>query len=92
MSLARENPTKIIIPTYKGTRGHPPLIPAAIASEIAGWRKVGTLKEVFSAHKKITMETPVDDRFVLFDIDTPEDYQQLVQYYLSNNENSASVK
>ena len=81
MEAARENPDKIIYPTYNDKRGHPPLLPASLIPVILGWQKNGGLKAVLKAHEKLALEVPVNDNFILEDIDTPEDYQRLLKLY-----------
>jgi molybdenum cofactor cytidylyltransferase len=62
-------------------RGHPPLIPAALAPDILGWEKGGGLKAVLKSQEKRAIEVSVADSFILFDIDTPEDYAALLEHY-----------
>jgi molybdenum cofactor cytidylyltransferase len=81
IKVARENPDKIIYPTYNGKRGHPPLLPASLIPAILEWKKKGGLKAVLNTCEKLTLEVGVDDNFILEDIDTPEDYQRLLKLY-----------
>jgi molybdenum cofactor cytidylyltransferase len=81
MDTAIKNPGKIIYPVFKGKRGHPPLIPSAIATEISAEKKDSNLKSVLKTHGDISMEVLVDDKFILFDIDTPDDYQAMLTHY-----------
>jgi molybdenum cofactor cytidylyltransferase len=74
-----KSPQNILYPVYQGKRGHPPLIPTSLIPAILGWEKGGGLKAVLETYKKLEMEVPVDDKYILFDIDTPEDYQQLLK-------------
>jgi len=68
----------IFIPTYEGRRGHPALI---------GWRHVPLIRSsppdiglnvYLQRHKKKTLEVPVDSPTILWDLDTPEDYQRIL--------------
>lgn len=81
IEASKENPGKIIYPVYQGKRGHPPLIPATLAGDILGWGKGGGLKAVLKSKEKLAREVPVRDSFILFDIDTPEDYAALLAKY-----------
>jgi molybdenum cofactor cytidylyltransferase len=81
MEAAGENPDKIIYPVFGGERGHPPLIPGTLIPDILGWEKGGSLKAVLKANEKRAMEVPVADSYILFDIDTPEDYEVLMESY-----------
>jgi molybdenum cofactor cytidylyltransferase len=76
-----KNPGKIIYPVYHAERGHPPLVPALLAPIILAEQQSSNLKSVMKAHEDIALDLPVDDRFILFDVDTPEDYQELVKQY-----------
>jgi len=68
----------IFIPTYEGRRGHPALI---------GWKHVPLIRSspsdiglnvYLQRHKKKTLEVPVDSPTILWDLDTPEDYQRIL--------------
>jgi molybdenum cofactor cytidylyltransferase len=77
MEAGEENPGKIVYPVFEGKRGHPPLIPAALAPAILGWEKGGGLRAVLKSKESLALEIVVPDSFILFDIDTPEDYAEL---------------
>jgi molybdenum cofactor cytidylyltransferase len=77
MEAGEENPEKIIYPVFEEKRGHPPLIPAALAPAILGWEKGGGLRAVLKSKESLALEIVVPDSFILFDIDTPEDYAEL---------------
>jgi molybdenum cofactor cytidylyltransferase len=78
---AAQYPDNIIYPTFAGKRGHPPLIPSSLIIAILGWGENGGLKAVLQAQEKLAREIPVADSNILFDIDTPEDYQLLLERY-----------
>ncbi len=81
MDAAKKNPDKIVYPIYHGKRGHPPLLPASFIPIILGWKKKGGLKAILKAHEKLALEVVVEDSFILEDIDTPADYQKLLNQY-----------
>jgi molybdenum cofactor cytidylyltransferase len=72
---------KIIYPVFKGKRGHPSLIPSALIKGILSWEKDGGLKAFLETHKELALDVPVNDSNILFDIDTPEDYRELLKKY-----------
>ncbi len=76
-----DHPALIIYPTFNGKRGHPPLIPSALIPEILMWEEEGGLRSFLEKHEKTACDIPVRDENILFDIDTPEDYQQLLKRY-----------
>lgn len=78
IEVASKHPGLIIYPTYRGKRGHPPLIPSGFIPEILHWEKEGGLKSFLEAKNRSACEIPVDDEFILEDIDTPEDYERLL--------------
>jgi molybdenum cofactor cytidylyltransferase len=79
METAAENPGKIIYPVFGGRRGHPPLIPSSLIPVILGWVKGGGLKAVLKTQEKLALEVPVADGNILLDMDTPEDYQRILE-------------
>lgn len=81
ITVALENPDNIIYPVFGGKRGHPPLIPGALATAILGWEKGGGLKAVLKSKERLALEVPVPDSSILFDIDTPEDYAALLERF-----------
>ena len=85
MNAGLKNPENIIYPLYKGKRGHPPLIPTGLIPGIIKWEQEGGLKTFLKSHEDIALDVPVNDRFILFDIDTPEDYKALQKHYRDYN-------
>jgi len=81
IQAAEKNPGRIIYPVFGGKRGHPPLIPAGLAGEILRWVKTGGLKAVLKTKERMALEVPVADSFILYDIDTPQDYKELLERF-----------
>jgi len=81
MQAGVNHPENIIYPVYDGKRGHPPLIPASLMPEILDWNKEGGLKSFLLTREKSALDIPVTDSSILFDIDTPEDYENLLKRY-----------
>jgi len=78
-----ERPDMIILPAFKGRKGHPPLLPKKIATEI---NTVPTLRDLIGNHSTEVWCVRVPDEGVVLDMDTEEDYQRLVERF------SASAK
>lgn len=78
MDASENNPDKIIFPLFGVRRGHPPLLPASMAETVLGWNQSGGLKSCLLSQKEKTLEIPVADRFILFDVDTQKDYEMLL--------------
>jgi molybdenum cofactor cytidylyltransferase len=68
---------KVVIPRYRGKRGHPVLIAAEVAREILALEPHGSAKEVIQRHRAETCFVDVEDPGVVEDIDLPEQYQAL---------------
>lgn len=66
--------TGIYHPTFQEIRGHPPLISAVHAKAIQSWQGQGGLRMFLKEHRVDAVDVPVEDPFILKDIDTPEDY------------------
>jgi len=75
---AEADPGKIIYPEFKGTRGHPALIPMLVAPAILAWEMKGGLKGALDSREDLALEVAVPDRYTLMDIDSPEDYTMLL--------------
>jgi len=72
-SHARE-PDCIVIPSHCGQRGHPLLFPRMVLKELQGDL---TLRDLVRCDPNRLRFVEVDDPGILFDMDTPEDYQRL---------------
>ncbi len=75
LRLHYEAPAKIIIPAYKGKRGHPTLFPRHVVDEIF---KGGTLKDLVNRNPERVRTVEVIDEGVIIDIDTREDYERVL--------------
>ena len=69
----------IIIPTYQGRRGHPTLIDWKHAIGMGPLPPGQGLNTYLRQHSAETLELAVDSPAVLWDLDTPEDYDRLRQ-------------
>jgi CTP:molybdopterin cytidylyltransferase MocA len=67
----------VIYPRFRGIRGHPPLIAAVHAREIAAWQGGGGLKAALDQWESTALDLDVADGNILLDMDTPEDYLSL---------------
>ena len=70
----RQHPGKIIIPRYRGKRGHPTLFPALVLKELFGGRT--TLRDIVNRDPARILFLDVPDEGVALDMDTPEDYRK----------------
>ena len=71
-----ETPDKIIVPLYKGKKGHPSLFPKPVIDEIF----VGlTLRDIIKRDSSRIKFLNVDDEGVILDIDTKKDYDEILK-------------
>ena len=64
---------KIVIPTYKGKRGHPILIPYSLIKELSSF-KGKTLRDFVHDHEIKEVET--DDKGTIINLNTLEDFKK----------------
>ena len=76
--LHHEAPEKIIIPTFKGKRGHPGLFPAEIIHEI--YVKT-SLSDIVREDPDRVLTVDVEDEGVVLDMDTESDYNIIKDLY-----------
>jgi molybdenum cofactor cytidylyltransferase len=67
---------KILIPSYNGRQGHPPLLRAEYAKEILSMDESLTLKHFYAEHADDIERLVVEDEGVLVDIDDRETYER----------------
>jgi molybdenum cofactor cytidylyltransferase len=67
----------IVIPTHNGRRGHPTLFAWKHVAAIRAWPAELGLNTYVRQHAAQTLEVPVNNPGVLWDMDTPEDYEWL---------------
>jgi molybdenum cofactor cytidylyltransferase len=71
ISAHSRKPDSIIIPRYRGRKGHPTLFPRSVLEDLG---KVATLRDVADHRYAKISFLEVDDEGVILDMDTPEDY------------------
>jgi molybdenum cofactor cytidylyltransferase len=69
----------VVIPTYHGFRGNPVLVDRSLFAEMLGIRGDIGCRAIFGEHPQSMVKVPVDDRGVLADIDTKEDFDTLAE-------------
>jgi molybdenum cofactor cytidylyltransferase len=70
---------RIVIPSYRGTRGNPVLLDRSLFSEAMALQGDTGCRAIFSNHLGVILKVEVEDPGILFDIDTQEDYERLKQ-------------
>ena len=82
----RQTPHKIIIPQFKGQRGHPSLFPGPLIDEI--FTGVN-LRQIIVSNSEKVKTIDVSDEGIVVDMDTPEDYLKICEklsLYAKNND------
>ncbi len=69
---------RIAYPTFAGRRGHPPLISTTILNGVLDWPGENGLRGYLETHADAAIDLPVPDAGILMDIDTPADYQAIL--------------
>ncbi|MCD6413750.1 MAG: NTP transferase domain-containing protein [Elusimicrobia bacterium] len=77
---------RIIIPSYGGRRGHPPILPRIYIPKILELPDdiSGGVKAVFPKNGAKILPLETQDKGVIIDVDTPQDYEKLRWLILSN--------
>ena len=66
----------ILVPSYGGRRGHPLLLHASYRDEIGSLDGAVGLRELLLRHPDAVRHVELPEEEVLYDMDTPEDYQR----------------
>ncbi len=81
----RETNAAVVYPVFNGKRGHPPLIGSKCYASILAGDGCGGLRNVLTRFDSDLAEVNVADQGILIDIDTIDDYRNLINYYLRRN-------
>lgn len=77
LKVFQNQPERIVVPVCAGRRGHPLVLGAGYRAELMGSHDGVGLRGLLQAHAGQVLEWPTEDRAVLEDLDTPEDYARL---------------
>jgi molybdenum cofactor cytidylyltransferase len=69
----------IVIPTYRGRKGHPVYFKTHLVDEILHEPDDATLRDFINRKGYVTVE--VDDEGIIIDVDSPEDYERVKALY-----------
>jgi len=75
----REGGASVVVPTYRGRRGHPVLFGRAVFEELMNAPDSEGARAVVRADPERVFEVPVDDPAVIDKLNTPDAYQDLVR-------------
>ena len=85
----QESPDALIVPCYHGKKGHPLFIPARYAEEILSFDGDGGLKAITNRHEDQMIRLEVGKEAVVLDMDTPEGYEEILEYYGKPSEDAS---
>ncbi len=74
------HPDKIILPLFKGRRGHPTIFPRAVIAELFS---VPTLRDIVHKDLQRLHLVQVADEGVVLDMDTPDEYQRMQARFIN---------
>ncbi|MCE5193485.1 nucleotidyltransferase family protein [bacterium] len=89
-AVLRGGPT-VAVPVHDGHRGHPVAFAACCIRELLAMSEHSTLRHYIEAHPAEVILVPVDDREMLLDMDTPDDYDRVVEHLESGSAQSKEV-
>lgn len=69
---------RIVIPAYKGRRGHPVIFPSALFEELLAASPETGARAVIHEHANGVLEVPVQEEGVLLNLNDPESLENLV--------------
>ncbi|MCK9638529.1 MAG: NTP transferase domain-containing protein [Prolixibacteraceae bacterium] len=76
ISVFQKGEKGLLIPVFRGKRGHPVVISSKYKNEIKILNPEIGLRELFLRHSDDILEIEVESEVVLKDIDTPDDYER----------------
>jgi molybdenum cofactor cytidylyltransferase len=74
---AEAEPGAVHVPTYKGERGHPQVVPTALAPSLLEAQEGEGARDVFSRLGILVREHAVDDPGILVNVDSPADLRKM---------------
>jgi len=72
-------PTSVLVPTWQGQRGNPVILAYEHRDAILGGARNLGCKRLIENNPELVTPLEMDNDHVLFDLDTPEDYQRLLR-------------
>jgi molybdenum cofactor cytidylyltransferase len=70
---------EVVYPSFRGRRGHPPLISRCLYDGILAWNKEGGLQAFLNHIGPRSVEIEAADEYVLLNMNTPEQYRDLLK-------------
>lgn len=83
-AAAAEPAATILLPTFQGRRGHPVLLRWSHVPAIRQWPLQQGLNSYLRQKWEETYELPVSSAAILWDLDTPDDYERLLRLFTAD--------
>ncbi len=80
-----KNSGKIVHPCFDSKRGHPPLIPISLVPVILNHKSNASLETILIKFDHLWVDVDVPDRYILFNMNTPQDYQNVLLQYQNHD-------
>ena len=84
----RQDTSKIFIPTFEGQEGRPVLFEISLRQEILALDPDEPVNGVIEKFRNCVVHVPVDNPYVMKDMDTPEDYRECLELFSKRNPKS----
>ncbi|MDD2866187.1 MAG: nucleotidyltransferase family protein [Candidatus Omnitrophica bacterium] len=72
-----KNPFSILVPTYKGQGGHPPVFSKTLFAEFGKLSDEAPLSTVQQIHASEILRLPVSDEGILLSFNTPQEFEKI---------------
>ncbi|MBA4364981.1 MAG: hypothetical protein C0398_03105 [Coprothermobacter sp.] len=86
-----EGRADIAVPSCGGRQGHPVAVSVRRVPELLAMSEHSTLRQFMAAHASTTKLVPVDDHGMLLDMDTPDEYNRVLEYLRSAETSTKEV-
>ena len=74
----------IVVPVFQGQRGNPVLFSSEFRNDILEYKKESGCRGVIMNYPESVKEIKMDNDNMLLDVDTPEDYQNVTESFVTN--------
>lgn len=69
----------ILVPCFRGRRGHPPVFSAQLKDELMGLVDDAPLSDVLHKHASDVLEVPLEEEGIILSFNTPQDLEKILK-------------
>lgn len=73
-----KDPSRIVLPTWRGKRGHPVIFPSRLYSELLAAPLAVGARAVVWAHAKEVVEVPTDEEGAVLNLNDPDTFRRAI--------------